>query len=132
MHWQSLASVVRAVTGSQVGVGLSRRLFSFSGRMGRAAWWAHNVAAALALAGVLLLASLAAQASLRPSESVAAISQLLVGLACFWIALAALSAQVRRWHDRGKSGWWALLMLLPGLGLIWVIVEWGFLSSSRR
>ena len=36
-----------------------------------------------------------------------------------WITLAV---QVKRWHDLSKSGWWALINLIPVVGAIWVIV----------
>jgi uncharacterized membrane protein YhaH (DUF805 family) len=35
---------------------------------------------------------------------------LLLGLCVFWMLLAV---QVKRWHDRGQSGWMALLVLVP-------------------
>jgi len=38
-----------------------------------------------------------------------------VGLVAFGVSLAT---QVRRWHDLGKSGWGALLNLLPGVGTL--------------
>ena len=38
-----------------------------------------------------------------------------VGLIAFGVSLAT---QVRRWHDLGKSGWSALLNLLPGVGTL--------------
>jgi ACS family hexuronate transporter-like MFS transporter len=38
-----------------------------------------------------------------------------VGVAALGLSLAA---QVRRWHDLGKSGWGALLNLVPGLGTL--------------
>ncbi len=43
----------------------------------------------------------------------------LVGIAIFIPYLAVL---IRRLHDTGKSGWWALLNLLPLIGAIILIV----------
>ena len=45
----------------------------------------------------------------------------------FWILLAACA---KRWHDRDKSGWWALMNLIPIVGTIWVLIECGFLSGT--
>ncbi|MGH6819525.1 MAG: DUF805 domain-containing protein [Methylocella sp.] len=42
-----------------------------------------------------------------------------------WLALYA-----KRWHDRGKSGWWSLIVLVPIIGTIWVLVELGFLRGT--
>ena len=38
--------------------------------------------------------------------------------------------QVKRWHDRGKSGWWVLLNFVPILG-IWALIETGFLAGTE-
>ena len=34
-----------------------------------------------------------------------------------WLLIVAVSAAVRRMHDIGKSGWHALIALIPGIGL---------------
>jgi hypothetical protein len=36
---------------------------------------------------------------------------------------------VRRFRDRGKSGWWALLYIVPGIGWLWILIECGFLPG---
>jgi uncharacterized membrane protein YhaH (DUF805 family) len=41
------------------------------------------------------------------------------------IALAA-----KRWHDRDKSGWWNLTLLIPLFGWLWYSVECGFLAGT--
>jgi len=57
---------------------------------------------------------------------VAMILGFLVCLLLFWFAL---SIQVKRWHDRGKSGWWVLIGLVPVVG-IWAFIECGFLEGT--
>jgi uncharacterized membrane protein YhaH (DUF805 family) len=37
----------------------------------------------------------------------------------------------KRWHDRGKSGWWTLIALVPIIGAIWLLVELGILEGTR-
>lgn len=37
---------------------------------------------------------------------------------------------VKRFHDRNKSGWWALIMLIPYIGFLWVIIECGLLPGT--
>ena len=44
-----------------------------------------------------------------------------------WIGLAA---QVKRWHDREGSGWWALINLMPFIGQIWVLIQCGILRVT--
>lgn len=38
------------------------------------------------------------------------------------IGIIALSFQVRRWHDVGKSGWWTLISLVPLIGGLYALV----------
>jgi len=45
-----------------------------------------------------------------------------------WFSLAL---QVKRWHDRGKSGWWVLINLIPFVGGLWALVECGFLRGTE-
>lgn len=37
----------------------------------------------------------------------------------------------KRWHDRGKSGLWSLIVFIPIVGL-WVFIELGFFPATRR
>lgn len=50
-----------------------------------------------------------------------------------WLVVlyATFAVQVKRWHDRNKSGWWALITLFPGLGWLWVLIECGLLEGTR-
>ena len=36
----------------------------------------------------------------------------------------------KRWHDRGKSGWWTLILLVPVIGGLWMLIECGFLRGT--
>lgn len=46
----------------------------------------------------------------------------------FW-ASAALN--VKRLHDRNKSGWWIIVTFLPVIGPVFVIVELGILDGTK-
>lgn len=52
----------------------------------------------------------------------------LIGIALLWPALAVA---IKRWHDRGKSGWWTLILLVPIVGWIWGVIELGFLEGTN-
>lgn len=47
------------------------------------------------------------------------------------IMLAGISMHIKRCHDRNKSGWWCLLLLIPFVGLIWAIVDLGVLEGTK-
>ena len=42
-----------------------------------------------------------------------------------------LAVYTKRWHDRDKSGWWSLIILVPIIGAIWFLVECGFLRGTE-
>jgi uncharacterized membrane protein YhaH (DUF805 family) len=37
---------------------------------------------------------------------------------------------VKRWHDRGKHGYWVFINLIPLVGPIWALIELGFLGPT--
>jgi uncharacterized membrane protein YhaH (DUF805 family) len=112
-----------------------RYLFGFHGRLSRALWWRGQIRVA---AGVLLFVVLSfairgpsnwAADAVQANVSLAILG---VGLAFFLWVEAALCA--KRLHDRGRSGWLALLALVPPAAL-WVLFECGVLkgvSGSNR
>lgn len=51
-----------------------------------------------------------------------------------WILLStwwSLAGAVKRFHDRGKSGWWVLIILVPIVGGIWWLVDLGILEGEE-
>lgn len=97
-----------------------RILLGFDGRIGRRTWWLWCVAALIGL-------SLYATVLLRVAGVAAETTDQLVNLLLLWPALA-ISA--KRWHDRGKSAWWVLVVLIPVVGWIWALVENGCLRGT--
>lgn len=51
----------------------------------------------------------------------------LLAVPMVWIEFCLI---VKRWHDRGRSGWWGLVVLIPLVGLIWAVIETGFMSGT--
>ncbi|AUX40064.1 uncharacterized protein SOCE26_014600 [Sorangium cellulosum] len=110
--------------------------FSFEGRISRSTFWLKGV---LPLYGILvafcivygILAVVVEQVqseALSTSATVLGMILLVVGLCVFfWIQLAIY---VKRWHDRGKSGWWQLIALIPYLGSLWAFIECGCLAGN--
>lgn len=42
----------------------------------------------------------------------------------------ALAIGTKRCHDRNKSGWWQLLMVIPFVGFIWFVIDLGILEGT--
>ena len=127
-------------------------LFSFFGRCGRGGYWLGVlvnlllVAAALALAYFIFgapMAMLNADGTPVPFGdqpppdakmvfNPGALAIIGVGyVLAVWIGLATA---IKRLHDRGKSGWWLLLMVLLSfivIGSIWILVELGILEGQQ-
>jgi uncharacterized membrane protein YhaH (DUF805 family) len=57
-----------------------------------------------------------------------------------WASVAVLGASIwpgiaigaKRLHDRDKSAWWLLILLVPVIGFLWLLIELGFLRGTSR
>lgn len=95
-------------------------LFSFSGRMNRQPYWLIGIAIGFA-SGIIG----AVGATVLPS-SLATLGYTGLVIASLWISLAL---GVKRAHDRGRSGLFLLLFLVPLLNL-WPLVELLFIPGT--
>lgn len=55
---------------------------------------------------------------------------LLSGLYSLAIIYPAIVLYAKRWHDRDKSGWWTLILIIPVIGSLWFLIELGFLRGT--
>ena len=101
-------------------------LFGMKGRIGRGSWWLAQFIAVpvIYLIGFGLLMG---SGSMDDPEAMASgpvvlgiIAAVVVGA---WINIAS---SVKRYHDRGKSGAWFLIVFIPFIGGVWQLVECGF------
>ncbi len=126
-------------------------LFSFAGRIGRGKFWLGVLAQiALSIVGYGLIFALVPFDQLvevgadglpvvdalgNPKmnfTSPAAMPLWIIGgvmlvLGLWW----SLAVAVKRCHDRGKSGWWVLVALIPIIGFIWWLVDLGILEGEE-
>ena len=107
---------------------LLQALFSFKGRLNRAKYWLMQL---LIIWAVLLFGLIA---ELLP-DSMGDEGWLLFFLVillpvCVFCVWSSLAVAVKRWHDRGKSGWWILIALIPIIGSIWTFIECGCLRGT--
>lgn len=95
-------------------------LLTTEGRVTRATYWKF-FGAFYAL--ILLLA-------LIGGEDPPAAYTALLGFIFLPLGLIGVIVQIKRWHDRDKSGWWVLINLVPCIGVLWTLVECGFLPGT--
>jgi uncharacterized membrane protein YhaH (DUF805 family) len=133
-------------------------LFSFKGRIKRARWWAAALvyaAASVIAAAAIWLFILIAAVQLDSEDEASLLGSTLAGFLLIALTVSGLAVTVKRFHDRGKSGWWvvpALALLAFGamiaissgnpsdpdiLGvfimlaaLVWMVVDLGVLSGN--
>ncbi|MCZ7564504.1 MAG: DUF805 domain-containing protein [Burkholderiales bacterium] len=98
-------------------------LFSFAGRINRAAYWTRAFPLLLAY-GLIVNSVLALEYKLTGAQGVASLALTLFGL---WPILAV---PVKRLHDRARSAWFLLVFLVPVVGPIWLLVEVWFLPGT--
>ena len=101
--------------------------FSFSGRINRTTYWLLGVTqlTAVAVCTFLLLNVLLPHLPSSLDRYLSLVVLALVALS-LWVGLAV---STKRWHDRNRSAWWLLLLPIPLVGLLWTLVEGGFLAG---
>jgi uncharacterized membrane protein YhaH (DUF805 family) len=99
---------------------LSELYLSPNGRINRRTFW---------LFGVLVFVAISLVASLL--DGLLDTRGIIGGIAGLLLLWPGLMIQIKRWHDRDKSGWWVLIGLIPVIGGIWALVETGFLEGTQ-
>ncbi|MDB5800376.1 MAG: hypothetical protein JWL63_1315 [Rhodocyclales bacterium] len=94
--------------------------FSFEGRVPRKVFWLYGFLLMLPLYAVVGIAF-----AISPKLGLVVAVPLYIVMV--W---AGFAMQVKRWHDRDKSGWWLLLSFIP-FANIWAFIETGFLRGSE-
>lgn len=111
---------------------IAQTLFSFKGRINRAKYWLIQL---LVLVTILSLFILGLSTGRSDNDPVIGsdpdvgriVIFILSSIISTWINLAI---QIKRWHDRDRSGWWVFIGLIPFIGAIWVFVELGCLKGT--
>ena len=99
-----------------------RLYFSLRGRIGRRQFWWHGVLGLLLLG--LMGMALMEIAGMSPERA-----EQVANLLILWPVIAI---SVKRWHDRDRSGWWVLLVLVPTvIGQLWALIDNGFVPGTK-
>jgi uncharacterized membrane protein YhaH (DUF805 family) len=108
-------------------------LFSFQGRIPRRTYWLWAIASGVAIGIVIGILFAILGPEVDPATGVASgggLFGVLAGILYIPLIWIGLALGVKRWHDRGKSGWWILIGLIPLVGAIWTFVECGCLRGT--
>jgi uncharacterized membrane protein YhaH (DUF805 family) len=97
---------------------------SLEGRIGRQSYWIGILAMAVINAISWLADGLLGTFSEQGYGAVSGIVSLIM-------IYPAIMLYAKRWHDRGKSGWWTLILILPVIGWLWMLIECGFLRGTE-
>lgn len=116
-------------------------LLSPNGRLSRGGFWAGclilGATTTLAALSLTSLSDIWAQggSSLGPySQTLGdqALRPLLIALVlAVPVSWMGFCLMVKRWHDRGRSGWWMVIALVPLIGNLWALIECGFLAGNQ-
>jgi len=98
---------------------------SAQGRVNRKQFWLWLVLPCTVISIVLVLVDLAL-GTYDAKDGVGLFSSIF----SLVVIVPALLVYIKRWHDRDKSGWWMLIVLIPLVGIIWFLVELGFLPGT--
>ena len=97
------------------------KFFTFHGRIGRGAYWSISIVGVLMVVASLMLIGSPVTGAVQAIAGI-------VALATYWMMLAA---NVKRWHDRNKSGAWIFISLVPFIGGIWAFIETGLMPGTE-
>lgn len=93
-------------------------LLTYEGRFNRARFWAFT----LAYIGLSIVVGIV--------DSVLGLGGILGLLLALVAIYPSICVAIKRAHDRDKSGWWILIALIPVIGVIWYLIEWGILKGT--
>ena len=103
-------------------------LFSFQGRIGRLGYWMVNLGASICYVFTFIAFAMIALTQL--GEMSEATIQMIAWILYIPFGVSILAAHVKRWHDRGKSGFWCLIYFIPLIGPLWTLIECGFCAGD--
>ncbi|MFT7520936.1 MAG: uncharacterized membrane protein YhaH (DUF805 family) [Kiritimatiellia bacterium] len=99
-------------------------LTSFKGRITRGQYWLKGV---LPIIGIAFAAGIVSAIAGEIAEGLGGLVMLAAYVPLIWFWLAT---RVKRWHDRGKSGWMVLIAFIPLVGPLWTFIEVGCMPGT--
>jgi uncharacterized membrane protein YhaH (DUF805 family) len=102
--------------------------FSREGRSSRLEWWIIEILVVFGFRlNELVFEAMATGGGRFDLGAEAGQTWMMAAATLLWLNIAS---NVRRLHDRGKSGWWSVIYLIPGIGQLWCFIECGFMKGQ--
>ncbi|MGB2931581.1 MAG: DUF805 domain-containing protein [Methyloceanibacter sp.] len=98
---------------------------SAEGRVDRKQWWLRLILPVFVIGVMLAFVDMAVG-----TYNTRTGGGLLSGLFGLAALVPSILVDIKRWHDRDKSGWWMLILFVPIIGAIWFLIELGFLRGT--
>ncbi len=133
---KGLDSVVpRDAAGNEASMPISYVWFAFNGRINRKVYWQKGfllvVLVQIVFQSIAMAIDFGLEAVLGPESIGRFVFAVIYGLPflvfTLWVSFAVT---VKRFHDRGRTGWFLLIALIPVIGFIWLAVELMFLKGT--
>ncbi len=111
---------------------IAQLLTSFEGRISRSGFWIGMLCLCLIAAAFALVAHLAGipVRSFDTEEELGTGGTILAVVEVAVLGYTQFALFAKRWHDRGKSGWWSLILFVPVIGFFWWLIECGMLQGD--
>lgn len=109
-----------------------KKLFlKLNGRIGRRTFWISIIILLVAQILITIILQLMGLSRINEdgTQNIYFWVSLLIVLTIFLWPIMCVST--KRYHDRGRSGWWQLVLLIPVGGLVVFIIDAGFLRGVR-
>jgi nitrate/nitrite transporter NarK len=135
-------------TGAEPAKGSIGKLFSFAGRIPRAAFWGTIILIGILTLFIYLMTSLIATHGAHLYVPGGGVKQIVnsvfvvpnsnvyfLSFRIAWLLVMAwvcVALQIKRWHDLGKTGWLVLVNLVPAVGTLISLVVLGFFKGSSN
>jgi len=110
---------------------ISSLLWSFEGRIGRAHFWLGLLLVILiGVAFGIVVGLIDGGENLQRPQEMGPVASVIAVIGLLTMTIAQLAVYVKRFHDRGKSGWWVLIAFVPVIGFFWILIELGMLAGD--
>ena len=108
-------------------------LFSPYGRIRRRDFWVWMIVKTIGIPVLFVAAFCGLKlVHIKDQNTETMIAMAIMMLCWALFALSNICLIVKRWHDRDRTGWMYLILLVPVIGWLWPLVECGLLDGTPR